>query len=150
MFTAYPELKAALPTDFSREPADTMHWMKAIKAYFHINASIYTIDERKVMTVLNKMSKGWGIPFSKMWYDKVANTAIVSTEKTFDKFIKNFNSTFFSFDTKATACFELTKLTQKSLKHPDGIIDDGFQKCITDFQNLSTRAGITDKVTLID
>ena len=32
----------------------------------------------------------------------------------------------------------------------DGITDDGFQKYITDFQNLSARAGITNEVTLID
>ena len=85
-----------------------------------------------------------------MWYDKLANTTIAATEKTFKKFIENFNTTFFPFDTKATARFELTKLAQKSFKRSDGIIDDGFQKYITDFQNLSTRAGITDEVTLID
>ena len=85
-----------------------------------------------------------------MWYDKLANTTIAATEKTFEKFAENFNSTFFPFDTKATARFELTKLAQKSFKRPDGITDNGFQKYITDFQNLSARAGITDEVTLID
>ena len=85
-----------------------------------------------------------------MWYNKLANTTIAATKKTFEKFAENFNSTFFPFDTKATACFKLTKLAQKSFKHPDGITDDGFQKYITDFQNLSARAGITDEVTLID
>ena len=85
-----------------------------------------------------------------MWYDKLANTTIAATEKTFEKFAENFNSTFFPFDTEATAHFELTKLTQKSFKHPDGITNDGFQKYITDFQNLSARAGITNEVTLID
>ena len=150
MSTTTPELKAALPADFSREPADAMHWMKAIKAYFLINVSLYNTDEQKITTALNKMSKGRGVPFSKMWYDKMANTAIAGTKKTFDKFIENFNSTFFPFDTKATAHFELTKLAQKSFKCPDGITDDRFQKYITDFQNLSARAGITDEVTLID
>ena len=140
----------ALPADFSGEPADAMRWMKAISAYFHINASIYNTDERKITLALNKMSKGQGVPFSEMWYDKLANTAIAGTEKTFEKFIENFNTTFFPFDTKATARFELTKLAQKSFKRSDGITDDGFQKYITDFQNLSARAGITDEVTLID
>ena len=85
-----------------------------------------------------------------MWYDKLASTTISPTKKTFEKFVENFNTTFFPFDTKATARFELTKLAQKSFKHSDGITDDGFQKYITDFQNLSARAGITDEVTLID
>ena len=29
-------------------------------------------------------------------------------------------------------------------------MDDGFQKYITDFQNLASKAGISDDVTLID
>ena len=80
----------------------------------------------------------------------MADTAIANTEKTFDKFASNFESTFFPYDTKATARFELTKLAQKSFKRPDGIMDDGFQKYITDFQNLASKAGISDDVTLID
>ena len=150
MSTTTPKLKAALPADFSGEPADAMRWMKAIKAYFLVNASIYNTQQRKITLTLNKMSKGRGVPFSEMWYDKLANTTIAFTEKTFEKFVENFNSTFFPFYTKATARFELTKLAQKSFKRPDGITDDGFQKYITDFQNLSARAGITDEVTLIN
>ena len=96
------------------------------------------------------MSKEQGVPFSEMWYDKLANTTIPATKKTFDKFVENFNSTFFPFDTKATAHFELTKLSQKSFRCPHGLSDDGFQKYITDFQNLAAKAGITDEVTLID
>ena len=150
MSAVTPELKAALPADFSGEPADAMCWMKAISAYFLINVPIYNSDERKITLALNKMSKGRGVPFFEMWYDKLANTTVAVTEKTFEKFVENFNSTFFPFNTKATAHFELTKLTQKSFKCPNGITDNGFQKYITNFQNLSARAGITDKVTLID
>ena len=80
----------------------------------------------------------------------MADTSIANTEKTFDKFASNFESTFFPYDTKATARFELTKLAQKSFKRPDGVMDDGFQKYITDFQNLASKAGISDDVTLID
>ena len=80
----------------------------------------------------------------------MADTSIANSEKTFDKFTSNFESTFFPYDTKATARFELTKLAQKLFKRPDGIMDDGFQKYITDFQNLVSKAGISDNVTLID
>ena len=150
MSTKAQELKAALPADFSGEPSDAVQWIKAMKAYFSINSSIYTSDTDKVMTTLNKMSKGCRISFSEMWYDKMADTSIANTEKTFDKFTSKFESTFFPYDTKATAHFELTKLAQKSFKHPDGIMDDGFQKYITDFQNLASKAGISDDITLID
>ena len=150
MSTKATELKAALPTDFSGEPSDAVRWIKAMKAYFSINSTIYTSDTDKVMTMLNKMSKGRGVSFSEMWYDRMADTSIANTEKTFDKFALNFESTFFPYDTKATARFELTKLAQKSFKRPDGVMDDGFQKYITDFQNLASKAGISDDVTLID
>ena len=121
-----------------------------MKVYFFINSSIYTSDTDKVMTTLNKMSKGHGVSFSEMWHDRMADTSVANTEKTFDKFALNFESTFFPYNTKATARFELTKLAQKSFKRPDGIVDDGFQKYITNFQNLASKAGISDDITLID
>ena len=146
MSTKATELKVA----FSGEPSDAVRWIKAMKAYFSINSSIYTSDTDKVKTTLNKMSKGHGVSFSEMWYDKMADTSIANSEKTFDKFTSNFESTFFPYDTKSTARFELTKLTQRLFKRPDGVMDDGFQKYITDFQNLASKAGISDDVTLID
>ena len=146
MSTKATELKAALPADFSGESSDAVRWIKAMKAYFSINSTIYTSDTDKVMTTLNKMSKGRGVSFSEMWYERMADTSVANSEKTFDKFTSNFESTFFPYDTKATARFELTKLAQKSFKHPDGVMDDGFQKYITDFQNLASKAGISDDV----
>ena len=110
MSTKATELKAALPADFSGEPSDAIRWIKAMKAYFSINSTIYTSDTDKVMTTLNKMSKERRVSFSEMWYDKMADTSVTNSEKTFDKFASNFESMFFPYDTKATARFELTKL----------------------------------------
>jgi hypothetical protein len=62
------ELKAALPADLSGEPADTMRWIKAMKAYYVLNSTIYSSDDIQIVTTLNKMSKGRGVSFSKMWY----------------------------------------------------------------------------------
>ena len=44
----------------------------------------------------------------------------------------------------------LAKLAQKTFQEEDGTFNDGFQKFITNFQNLATKAGISDKTTLID
>jgi hypothetical protein len=150
MATKTVELKAALPADFSGEPADAMRWIKAIKAYLVLNASIYATDDKQVITALNKMSKGRGVAFSDMWYDQMLNPNIVSSEKTFAKFKESFESTFFPFDTQATSRYELSKLVQKSFKCPDGIYEDGFQKYITDYQNLASKAQISDERTLCD
>jgi hypothetical protein len=144
------ELKAALPADFSGEPADAMRWIKAIKAYFVLNSTIYSTDDAQVLTALNKMGKGRGVSYSEMWYDRMADSNVPPSEKTFAKFQENFESTFFPFDTQATSRYELSKLAQNSFRRPDGIYDDGFQKYITDFQNLSSKAQISDERTLCD
>ena len=102
------------------------------------------------MTTLNKMSKGRGIDFSEMWYNRMSNATIDAKEKTFDKFTENFETTFYPFDIKATAHSNLAKLTQKTFQEEDGTFNDGFQKFITDFQNLAAKAGISDEATLID
>jgi hypothetical protein len=52
------ELKAALPADFSGAPAEAMRWIKAMKAYYVLNATIYSTEDAQIMTALNKMSKG--------------------------------------------------------------------------------------------
>ena len=111
------------------------------------------------MTMLNKMSEGRGASFAEMWYDKMADSADSSSEKTFNKFTKDFEETFFPFNTKATTHLELSKLAQRSFKREDGtnsdgskhyIKDDGFQRYITNFQNIASKTGITDETTLIE
>ena len=96
------------------------------------------------------MSEGCGTSFAKMWYDKMANTTNPADQKTFKKFSNNFETTFYPFDTKATIHLDLSKLIQKTICLPNGTIDDSFQKYITDFQNLVSKAAITDDITLID
>ena len=108
------------------------------------------MDEIKIMTTLNKVSNGRGINFSEMWYNKILNPAINAKEKTLDKFAENFETTFYPFDIKATACTNLTKLLQKSFWEEDSIFNDELQKFITDFQNLVAKAEISDETTLID
>ena len=38
------------------------------------------------MTTLNKMSSGRGAPYAETWYNKMADTSITNSEKTFDNF----------------------------------------------------------------
>jgi hypothetical protein len=118
MSTKAIELKAALPANSPGEPAEAMRWIKAMKAYFVLNSTIYTTDNDQVMTTLNKMNKGRGVDFSEMRYDRMANTNIASSEKTFDKFRENFEFTFFPFDTQAISRYELSKLGPETLQTP--------------------------------
>ena len=57
------ELKAGLPEDFSGNSEDSNRWMLSLQAYFEMNSSVYN-DKAKLLTALNKMSKGRGKPFS--------------------------------------------------------------------------------------
>ena len=121
-----------------------------MKAYFVLNSALYTSDNNKIMTTLNKMSEGCGASFAEMWYDKMANTTTPNDQKTFKKFSDNFETTFYPFDTKAIIYLDLSKLIQKTTCLPDRTTDDGFQKYITNFQNLTSKAVITDDITLIN
>ena len=121
-----------------------------MKAYFALNSMLYTSDNNKIMIMLNKMNEGCGAFFAEMWYDKMADTTTSNDQKTFKKFSDNFQTTFYPFDIKATTCLDLSKLVQKTTCLPDGTINDRFQKYITDFQNLTSKAVITDDIILID
>ena len=143
------ELKATLPADFSGKNNDATQWIKAMKAYFTLNVTLYSSDAAKIMTTLNKMSSGRGAPYAKTWYDKMADTSITNSEKTFDKFTLDFKSTFYPFDAKVTTYNELLSLRQKSFKEKNGDINDSFQQYITDFRNLSMKAGMKEEFPLI-
>ena len=144
------ELKATLPTDFSGKDEDATCWIKAMKAYFVLNTTLYSSDAAKIMTTLNKMSGGRGAPYAENWYDKMANTSVPNTEKTFDKFVSDFESTFYPFDVKITAYNQLHALRQRPFKEKDSSTNDGFQRYITDFQNLSMKSGTKEEFNLIN
>ena len=121
-----------------------------MKAYFILNSTLYTSDTAKIMTTLNKMSSGRGAPYAETWYDKMADTSITNSEKTFKKFTLDFETTFYPFDAKATASTELSALMQMSFKEKNGTTNNGFQQYITDFQSLLLKTGIKEEFTLID
>ena len=143
------ELKAALPADFSGKNDDATQWIKAMKAYFILNLTLYSSNAAKIMTTLNKMSSGRGAPYVKTWYDKMADTSITNSEKTFDKFTLDFESMFYPFNTQVTTHNKLLVLRQTSFKEKNGETNDRFQQYITDFQNLSMKSGMKEELSLI-
>ena len=94
------KFKAELPEDFSGKNDDAMHWLLAMKAYFVINARIYTDDTTTVLIFHNKLSKGRGATFTEGWYMKLANPVIPKSEKTFKKLCKAFEEAFVPKDIK--------------------------------------------------
>ena len=120
-----------------------------MKVYFTLNSTLYSSDAAKIMTTLNKMSSRRGAPYAETWYDKMADTSITNSEKTFNKFTLDFESTFYPFDTKVTTHNQLLLLRQMSFKEKNSDTNDGFQQYITDFQNLSMKARMKEEFSLI-
>ena len=92
-----------------------------MKAYFVLNTTLYSSDATKIMTTLNKMSRGRGAPYAETWYDKMADTSIANSEKTFDKFTQDIESTFYPFNTKVIVHSSLLTLRQTSFKEKNGV-----------------------------
>ena len=143
------KLKAALPADFSGKNDNATQWIKAMKAHFTLNSTLYSSDAAKIMTTLNKMSNRRGAPYAETWYDRMADTSIANSKKTFDKFTLDFESTFYPFDTQVTTHNKLLALRQMSFKEKNRETNDRFQQYITDFQNLSMKSGMKEELSLI-
>ena len=144
MTTCPLELKAGLPEDFSGNSEDSNRWMLSLQAYFEMNSSIYN-DKAKLLTALNKMSKGRGKPFSEGWFYKLNDTTIPDSEKTWDKIVASFKMTFYPFDIQNKARRTMNCLVQNLRDHKEG-----FQKYIADFQLAAAQTGIKDEETLIE
>ena len=129
--TTTTEIKTALPADFFGEIEDAVCWIKAMKAYFLVNPSIYTTDNAKSVTLLNTMSKGWGCNFSETWLDILANANMKTADKTFEKVTEAFSSMFYLYHQAETARDKLNNLRQVAIRK-----DNGFQTYLSAFQNL--------------
>ena len=118
-----------------------------MKAYFSINSKIYANDEIKITLILSKMGTRKEIPFSEIWYDKMANISIKAEDKTLTHFIDDYEKNFCPFDIREKAHRNISRLYQKPGKDKDGIPNDSFQNYIHEFQNLATKAKFEDKLT---
>ena len=138
------ELKVGLPEDFSRNSEDSNRWMLSLQAYFEMNSSVYN-NKAKLLTALNKMSKGKGKPFLEGWFYKLNDATIPNDEKTWDKMVASFKMTFYPFDIQNKARRTMNHLAQNLKDHKEG-----FQKYIADFQLAAAQTGIKNKEILIE
>ena len=120
-----------------------------MKAYFTLNSTLYSSDAAKFMTTLNKTSCRRGAPYAETWYDRMADTSIANSEKTFTKFTLDFESTFYPFNTQVTTHNKLLVLRQTSFKEKNGETNNGFQQYITNSQNLSMKSRMKEELSLI-
>ena len=113
------ELKAGLPEDFSGNSEDLNRWMLSLQAYFEMSSSVYN-NKAKLLMALNKMSKGRGKPFSEGWFYKLNDATIPDSEKTWDKMVASFKTTFYPFDIQNKARRTMNCLVQNIRNHEEG------------------------------
>jgi hypothetical protein len=107
-----------------------------------MNATIYS-DDTKILTALNKMSKGRGKFFSESWYYKLANDTLPDAEKTWSALQKDLKETFCPFDLQANA-------RHRMMEHLQMKTSEGFQDFVTQYQLAVAQSGMTDDITIID
>ena len=120
-----------------------------MNAYFSINPKVYHSDDLKIALILSKMDTGKGVAFSEKWYDKMANASIKPEEKTLEEFTKDYNQNFNPFNSNLRARCDLSKLVQRLGRDKDGTPNDRFQEYINKFENLTTKARLKDKLTMV-
>ena len=79
----------------------------------------------------------------------MAKSGIKAEEKTFEKFVADYNQNFNPFDTKIKAYHNISRLFQKPGKDEDRTPNDRFQDYINQFENLATKAQFEDKLTTV-
>ena len=95
--------------------------MLSLQAYFKMNSSVYN-DKAKLLTALNKMSKGKGKPFSEGWFYKLNDTTIPDNEKTWDKMVASFKMTFYPFNIQNKARKTMNHLVQNLRDHKEDVM----------------------------
>lgn len=78
---------------------------------FHQSHLLLHWQEKNHNHVKQDESRIWCFFFFEMWYDQMTNIQVPASDKTFKKFAENFQSTFFSFDIKATTYHKPAKLS---------------------------------------
>ena len=114
-----------------------------MEVYFQINPSIFTTNNAKSITMLNKMNLGRGKYFAGVWLKKLADPAVQVADKDWKTIKKAFGDMFYPYHLEETARDKLNNLKQVATRK-----DDGFQTYLSKFQYLvdQSQAGDISKV----
>ena len=142
--TAFVDIKAGFPEDFSRRSEDARRWILAMSVYFNMCGPRYTAKQMKLI-LLNKMSKGCGADFSKGWLSKIVDDNVPKDVKSKELIILNFERVFLPMDKTSRAQAPLADLRM------DGPPFKGdFHRLRTSFELEAGKSGIEDENVLKD
>ena len=114
-----------------------------MEVYFCVNPSTFTMDDVKLVTLLNRMGKGRGKYFADTWLCILANANVKAADKDFNHVKKAFADMFYPYHADETARDELEALKQVATRK-----DDGFQTYLSKFQYLVAQSQAGDTPTI--
>jgi len=104
------ELHAGAPVAFDGNIRKALCWLHSVKAYFAVNAAVYSTDEKKVVTALTYMTEGTAASWSNTFYQVCEErTAKYGTWADFEK---EFREMFIPTDASIVALYKIQRLNQ--------------------------------------
>jgi hypothetical protein len=132
------ELRAGAPVAFDGNIRKASCWLHSVKAYFTINAAVYSTDEKKVVTTLAYMTEGMAASWSDTFYQVCeGRTARYGTWADFEK---EFWEMFIPTNASIVALNKIQKLKQ---------LQKSLTFYITEFRSLVVVANVKESHVLI-
>jgi hypothetical protein len=132
------ELRAGAPVAFDGNIRKASRWLHSVKAYFTVNATVYSTDEKKVVTALAYMTEGTASSWSDTFYQVCeGRTAKYGTWADFEK---EFREMFIPADASIVALNKIQKLKQ---------LGRSLMSYVTEFRSLVAVANVKESHVLI-
>jgi hypothetical protein len=132
------ELHAGAPVAFDGNIRRASHWLHSVKAYFTINAAVYSTDEKKVVTALAYMTEGMASSWSDTFYQLCEGR--MAKYGTWADFEKEFREMFIPADASIVALNKIQKLQQ---------LGRSLTSYISEFRSLVAVANVKESHVLI-
>jgi hypothetical protein len=132
------KLRAGAPVAFDGNIRKASQWLHSIKAYFTVNAAVYSTDEKKVVTALAYMTEGMASSWSDTFYQLCEGRS--AKYGTWADFEKEFQEMFIPANASIVALNKIQKLKQ---------LGRSLMSYVAKFRSLVAVANIKESHVLI-
>jgi hypothetical protein len=132
------ELHAGAPVAFDGNIRKASHWLHSVKAYFTVNAAVYSTNEKRVVTALAYMTEGTSSSWSNTFYQLCEGR--LAKYGTWVDFEKEFWEMFIPADASIVALNKIQKLKQ---------LGRSLMSYVAEFRSLVAVANVKESHVLI-
>jgi hypothetical protein len=132
------ELRAGAPVAFDGNIRKALRWLHSVKAYFTVNAAVYSTDEKKVVTALAYMMEGTASSWSNTFYQLCEGR--LAKYGTWVDFEKEFQEMFIPANASIVALNKIQKLKQ---------LGRSLTSYVAEFHSLVAVANVKESHVLI-